>query len=159
MRPGQIEIRAFRESDRAETFELADRLTFGMPAWREPDACRAAVRRWVESSVCRAPEEGAFFVAADAAGAVIGFISVERSSHFSGEQEACVGELVVAEAAEGRGIGRRLVAEAEEWARQRGYRTLTLITGAANTPARHFYERLGFLEEEVRLTKVLESRY
>jgi ribosomal protein S18 acetylase RimI-like enzyme len=39
----------------------------------------------------------------------------------------------------------------------RGFRTLTLVTGAANSGARSFYDRLGFLEEEVRLTKLLNT--
>ena len=44
---------------------------------------------------------------------------------------------------------------AEAWAAQHGYAFITLETGAANDPARKLYAALGFLEEEVRLTKAI----
>jgi len=47
------------------------------------------------------------------------------------------------------------MAAAEDWARARGLRHLTLQTGAANAEARAFYRALGYLEEEVRLTRSL----
>jgi len=47
------------------------------------------------------------------------------------------------------------MAAAESWASDRGLRHLTLETGAANQPARGFYRALGYLEEDVRLTKPL----
>lgn len=38
---------------------------------------------------------------------------------------------------------------------ERGHRCVTLETGAANTSARAFYASLGYLEEDVRLTRPL----
>lgn len=96
-------------------------------------------------------------VATASPGSVFGFISIEVVTHFSGEGEGYIGELVVDECAEGTGIGRMLVARAERWAREQGFRILTLETGAANERARGFYNRLGFREEGVRLTKVLDG--
>ena len=55
-----------------------------------------------------------------------------------------------------RGIGRALVTAADEWARDRGLRNLTLHTGAYNAGARAFYADLGFAEEEVRLTRPIQ---
>jgi ribosomal protein S18 acetylase RimI-like enzyme len=63
--------------------------------------------------------------------------------------------LVVREEAEGCGVGRALVEACAHWARQQGYALLVLQTGVTNTRARAFYERLGFLEEDIRLTKPL----
>jgi GNAT superfamily N-acetyltransferase len=46
---------------------------------------------------------------------------------------------------------------AEEWARRQGLACVTLHTGAANARARTFYAALGYEEEDVRLTKRLDS--
>jgi GNAT superfamily N-acetyltransferase len=59
----------------------------------------------------------------------------------------------VAERASRRGIGRALVDAADAWARDHGLRNLTLHTGTFNANAREFYAALGFVEEEVRLTR------
>ncbi len=152
---GAIWIRGVEAGDHLEVLRLADRLTTGMAPWRDAAACRVAVQKWVEASIARNPDAGALFVADADDGVLAGFISVESSTHFSGDAEAYIGELVVDEHYEGRGIGRLLVKETEAWAISRYFQTLTLVTGAANSGARSFYERLGFLEEEVRLTKIL----
>lgn len=49
-------------------------------------------------------------------------------------------------AARGRGLGRRLVAAALDWARRSGARTATLRMVPDNTAARKVYEDLGFAE-------------
>ena len=72
----------------------------------------------------------------------------------TGENHA--GELVVAANAERRGIGRALITAAEQWAEERGLAHVTLDTGAANIGARSFYAALGYLEEDVKLTKRLK---
>lgn len=88
-------------------------------------------------------------------GKVAGFVSLGARAHFTGELDAYVGELVVAQADEGWGVGRALVAAAEGWALQRGLVRITLETGAANSGARAFSSALGFAEEDVRLTRTL----
>jgi GNAT superfamily N-acetyltransferase len=91
-----------------------------------------------------------------AAGArdLVGFVSCGRRAHWTGESDAYVGELVVAEPAQGRGVGRALMAAAEEWAREGGHRRLTIET-AANDGARAFYAAIGYAEEEVVLSRGL----
>jgi GNAT superfamily N-acetyltransferase len=56
-----------------------------------------------------------------------------------------VGDVVVAPDARGRGVGTALLAEAEDWARERGHRILTLNVFARNESARRVYERAGFV--------------
>ena len=69
---------------------------------------------------------------------------VSERSHFTGEVDAYIGELVVSKAAEGGGVGRALVGAAADWARGRGRKRVVVDTGAANMPARRFYAALGF---------------
>jgi GNAT superfamily N-acetyltransferase len=74
----------------------------------------------------------------------------------TGERDAYIGKLVVADRASRRGIGRALVAAADAWARDHDLRNLTLHASAYNVSARAFYADLGFAEEEVRLTRPIE---
>jgi ribosomal protein S18 acetylase RimI-like enzyme len=148
-----MEIRSFEPADRDEVIELARRLTIGVAPWRDPAAVESAVRGWLEGST---GTDGALVAWVCVTGdRVVGFVSVSSTQHFGGEQDAYVGELVVHEDVEGHGVGRSLMAEAERWAQECGYRCITLHTGATNTPARAFYARLGYMEEDIKLTKLL----
>jgi len=64
------------------------------------------------------------------------------------EDEAYIEYIAVAAGHRGRGLGHTLLAKAEEWARRRGKRRLSLHVSAANTRARSLYERFGFAEEK-----------
>ena len=54
-----------------------------------------------------------------------------------------------------RGVGRALIQEVEAWARESGYRFLTLNVFARNLEARRFYEHNGFIEDTVKYLKPL----
>lgn len=45
---------------------------------------------------------------------VVGFVSLSSTDHFAGERDAYIGELIVEEAFEGGGVGRRLIDAAEQ---------------------------------------------
>jgi GNAT superfamily N-acetyltransferase len=157
---GGIVVRPFEPGDRAAVLVLSQRLTIGVAVWRDQERVSEAAHGWVEASLATAdkPDHAVFVaVAGGSDGEVVGFVSVGESKHFTGQVDGYVGELVTAAAAEGRGVGRALMAAAEDWARQRGLSNLTLETGAANGRARNFYANLGYLEEEVRLTRRLSS--
>jgi ribosomal protein S18 acetylase RimI-like enzyme len=147
-------VRLVTADDVPAVLGLAPRLTIGVASWRDRDAVRAAVRQWVEGST-ESEADGAGFVCI-AGDVVVGYVSVSSTEHFAGERDAYIGELIVDERFEGRGAGRLLVEAAEQWAREAGYRCITLHTGAANARARGFYARLGYTEEDVKLTKVLD---
>jgi GNAT superfamily N-acetyltransferase len=92
----------------------------GTAPWRERLAVKAAVEGWVRNAIDRGrvcPDQ--LLVAVDERGTVVGFASVERRHHWSGEPEAHLGELVVAARAEGHGVGTALVQAAIERAETR----------------------------------------
>lgn len=64
-------------------------------------------------------------------------------------------ELYVDPAYRRQGIASRLIALAERLARDRGARTLTILTGADNHSARALYRALGYQPGDIALTKTL----
>lgn len=141
-------VRAYDPSDRDAVDALAPRLLIGAAHWLAPEDVLTAIRGWVDASIA----EGTAFVAEED-GTVVGFVSVKDQRHFTGTTEAYVGELAVADGAEGRGIGRALMEVVEDWAKQRGLARVSLDTGAENSGARSFYAALGYEESDVRLSK------
>jgi ribosomal protein S18 acetylase RimI-like enzyme len=77
--------------------------------------------------------------------------------YFTGEQHGHVSVIAVTRAAEGRGVGRALMAYAERWARERGHSRLTLSVFESNRRAQKLYERAGFEVEMRRYTKQLSE--
>ncbi len=134
---------------------LASRLVIGIPPWRDPAKMLETVEQWLANSLAHHGTETMVWIAEDERRGRLGFATVSHSSHFTGVRQAEIGELAVSEAAERHGVGRALVLACEQWARDQGYRFLALGTGAANQPARAFYQQLGFFEEDVRLVKLL----
>ena len=150
-----IHIRPYQPDDRAFVLGLAPRLTIGMPPWRDPQRCLAAVEGWISGSIAQHGGATMVFVAEGERGERLGFASVTHETHFTGERQAYIGELATSESAEGMGVGRALVASCEQWARGQGDRVLALSTGAANTRALGFYHHLGYRDEDVKLVKLL----
>lgn len=89
-------------------------------------------------------EDHAVMVAETPPGRVAGWVHVFRAPRLGGEPFAELGGLVVTEPLRGRGIGRRLVAEAERWAAARELHTLRIRTRTTRSDARLFYEDLDF---------------
>jgi ribosomal protein S18 acetylase RimI-like enzyme len=155
MNSEHVHIRAATDQDKPAVLQLAPRLAEGVAPFRDQQATILAARQWLtDSFAAAASHEGTVLVAVDKAG-ITGVITIREQRHFTGELDGYIGELAVAAHAVRRGIGRALIAAAETWAKERGLRHLTLHTGMANIPARHFYAALGFCEEEIRLTRPL----
>ena len=92
-----------------------------------------------DEELAKAFDEGAVFVACGEDGMVAGFALV-----WPADGRAHLLELAVGHGHQGHGLGRRLIAAAEDWARDTGLDEITLTTYrdvAWNAP---FYERFGY---------------
>ena len=71
---------------------------------------------------------------------------------------AMVQELVVARSHQRRGIGTRLMREAERWARDRGLTQIELGVYEFNEAALRLYSKLGYSTDLRRLSRTLKSQ-
>ena len=101
-----------------------------------------------ESFFGNQPLEG--FLVAEVDGVVSGYVATYQNIPLpSHAHVVAVNGLAVDPAAQGRGVGRRLVEAVLERARARGLAKVTLRVLGHNTGARHLYERCGFTTEGV----------
>jgi len=75
---------------------------------------------------------------------VVGWIDVQIVHHLQAPARAEIGGLVVASGARSRGIGRQLLARAEQWAAERGMRQVVVRSQIARERAHQFYLREGY---------------
>jgi ribosomal protein S18 acetylase RimI-like enzyme len=155
-----VDIRPARASDLSALLSLAGRLAdFPVPPWRTGAQVIEAERRALTRALGSASPNAPLFVAEDGDGLLSGFMYLETvADYFTGRSHAHVAILAVAASAEGRGVGRALLAVADGWARERGHPFVTLNVFAQNARARAVYERLGYGAETIRYVKPLESR-
>lgn len=103
-----------------------------------------------EDWICLAEEEGE----------VTAFLSIEV--HREDPDYLYLDDLSVTEKSRGRGIGTRLIGQAEAYARELSIPVLVLHVEKENTVARRLYERLGFIPygengTRIRMIKLLED--
>src|SRR3954468_11586031 len=93
---------------------------------------------------------------ADSAGQVVGVVTchVFPSIH-APDLVAWVTTLVVDDRHHQKGVGRRLTAAVEQWARERGAVRISVTSGKQRQGAHAFYESVGYELTGVRLSKSL----
>lgn len=153
----KVSVRPARGEDGEFILSLVPRLMeFGPPPWYDAAQMVATDLETIGRILKETPAGTAVLVAVGDGGQRLGFIHLDsRVDYFTREEVGHVSDVVVAPGGEGRGAGRALMAAAEEWARGRGYRLLTLNAFAQNTRARRLYERLGYGEDLVKYVKEL----
>jgi len=129
----KINIRPATPGDAPAVADLATQL--GYPT--TPEQAEARLR-----DLATRPENAV--LAAEADGAVVGWIHVAGSHGIEADPFAVILALVVDAAHRGGGIGAELVAAADEWAVRHGFRTLRVRSNVVRERTHAFYERLGF---------------
>jgi ribosomal protein S18 acetylase RimI-like enzyme len=150
-----LNIRAVRADDEAFILDLVPRfVAFELPPWRDRDESADGVRRDLERHLRERPDSSHLFVAETAEGARAGFLHLQTTvDFFTGAPNCHISDVAVAPVMDGRGIGGRLLAFAEEWARTHGCRFITLGVFPGNARARALYERHGYGVELLRMAK------
>lgn len=133
MDESSVQIRSARAEDCGWLAELAGQL--GYPSTAAETAKRLA---GMEGS-----RECAGFVA-EVRSEVVGWIGVFIYRCMEADARAEINGFIVEERVRSQGIGSKLLARAEEWARQRGCATIGLKSNVIRERAHKFYERLGY---------------
>lgn len=153
-----IEIRPAEPSDMDFVTSLSPRLAnVPGPAWHTIEAMEGFQNRYMSLTFASTALEGSrTLIAWSTDGRRLGYIHM-RPGKDGVTDEPCgyVSLLALGKEAEGTGVARLLMAEAETWARGRGYRFLSLDVYADNKRAVDFYTNGGFRPETIRLVKPL----
>jgi GNAT superfamily N-acetyltransferase len=153
----EVRVRPADPGDEPFLLGLMARLAeFPTPAWRSPAEIAAADHAILREALHRPRPDAIIRVAATAEGSPLGYVfATTQIDYFTKEPIAHVEVLALAPEAEGRGLARLLMENAESWARERGYRRVTLNVFDGNSRARGLYQRLGYLPETIHYLKEL----
>jgi GNAT superfamily N-acetyltransferase len=131
----ELQVRSAKESDAGAIAVLAGVL--GYPT--EEETMRGRVRAIAESAA------DLLLVAVEApADEPIGWVQAHRGHYLEGGVRVHIVGLVVAPAAQRRGVGRLLMEEAERWAREVGAETIAVRSSASRATAHEFYPAVGY---------------
>ena len=126
-------IRPYREADEADVIALWHACGLTRP-WNPPAA---------DITMVRSSGHGEILLAEDPGG-IAGSVMVGHDGH-----RGWVYYLAVDPSRQKQGIGRRLMAAAEEWLTSRGVRKCELMIRTGNAAAAGFYARLSYDREPV----------
>jgi GNAT superfamily N-acetyltransferase len=153
----ELLVRRASVGDVEAVLALVPRLVaFGPPAWRDADEMTRTDRAVIVAALASETGDPVVYVAESGSG-LAGFVHLHSQvDYFRRREHGHVADLVVAETYEGQGVASRLIAEAERWARARGYDWLTISVFEENARAAGLYGHLGFERDTVNLLKTLD---
>jgi ribosomal protein S18 acetylase RimI-like enzyme len=152
-----ITLRSATTADEPAIHRLTEQLAaFPIPPWRTPGEIARADHAMLAEALRVPRADTLVLLAENPEGLVVGVLFVStRADYFTGSPHAHVEVLALDPAAQGQGLGRRLMQEAERWARERDYGAITLNVFDGNARALGLYERLGYRTETRHLWKAL----
>jgi GNAT superfamily N-acetyltransferase len=134
MKPANYSIVPARETDAAEISRLS--LELGYQAG--VDETLASLGQMLGSP------RYVVVVASAGSGALLGWAAAERRLMLETGESVEITGLVVAASARRMGVGRALVAAAEQWARGNGFSSIRVRSNVARAESHPFYEKLGY---------------
>ncbi len=150
-------LRIAGTADEPAIHRLTEQLAaFPVPPWRTPGEIARADHGALHDAIQAASTDALVLLAEGADGSAVGVLFVStRVDYFTARPHAHVEVVALDPAAQGLGLGGRLMEEAERWARERGFGAITLNVFGGNTRALALYERLGYRTETLHLWKAL----
>jgi GNAT superfamily N-acetyltransferase len=129
-----ISVRPISSQDAEAAAELSGQLGY--------KASVETMRDRIEKLLCHGSSQVAFVACIGAE--VVAWIEIAIVQHLQSEPHAVVGGLVVRDDMRSRGIGSRLLSEAEDWSRKQGIPVVRVRSQAARQDAHRFYLREGY---------------
>jgi len=126
-----MQIRPYQSSDRAAVIALWEACGLTRP-WNDPGS---------DIDTCVSKPESTILIGKDG-GKVVGSVMVGHDGH-----RAWLYYLAVSPVLQKGGLGRKLVAAAEDWVKARGIPKVMLMVRPENDKVRAFYEAIGYIEE------------
>ena len=153
----QYDIRPLADHDGEFITAVAPRLYPGpTTSPRDPERMQAFFAAFTPADLTRDAGTEAFVATYAGQDDPLGLLVIKPDfDYFTDHPRAYVEILVVAEVAEGQGVGRVLMAYAEQWGRNHGCHEVVLDVFANNPSAIAFYERVGFAPDHLRMSKSL----
>jgi GNAT superfamily N-acetyltransferase len=140
-----ISVRPISSQDAEPVAELSGQLGY--------NASAATMRNRIEKLLCNGSSQTAFVACLGAE--VVAWIEIAIVQHLQSESHTVVGGLVVRDGMRSRGIGSRLLSEAEEWSRKQGIPVVRVRSQVARQDAHRFYLREGY--RQVKTSAVFEK--
>jgi GNAT superfamily N-acetyltransferase len=140
-----ISVRPISSEDAEAAAELSGQLGY--------KSSSESMRGRIEKLLCSGSSQAAFVACLGAE--VVAWIEIAIVEHLQSEPHTVVGGLVVRDDVRSRGIGRRLLAEAEAWSRRQGILVVRVRSQAARQDAHRFYLREGY--RQVKTSAVFEK--
>ena len=143
------------EDDDDFILELVPRFVdFPLPPWRRRNECIEGIRANLLRQLDQGTANSFVFVAEDAEGNRVGFMHLQKTQdYFTARPNCHIADLAVAQAHEGRGVGKALLAHAEQWAREHRCQLMTLAVFPNNLRACGLYEAAGYAPDLIRMAK------
>lgn len=128
-----LSIRIAQQSDAEGIRDLTSQLGYDV------DAPAAAAR--LSRILSRSDQQ---FIIAEVDGSLAGWVHAVIAESIESERFVTIGGLVVDRRHRLKGIGRKLMEHAEQWAREQGCVIVRLRSSSTRTAAHRFYEALGY---------------
>lgn len=153
----EFSLRPLAPEDAAFVSRVATRLYPGpTKSPRDPEQMQSYFAALTPADLTREQGTEAFVAIGGDRESPLGLLVIKPDfDYFTDHPRAYVEILVVAEEAEGRGVGRVLMEHAEQWGRAHGCHEVVLDVFANNPSAIAFYERIGFAPDHLRMSKSL----
>ncbi|HSL20141.1 MAG TPA: GNAT family N-acetyltransferase [Vicinamibacterales bacterium] len=129
-----LSLRVARVSDAADIAQLTGQLGYEV----EPQDVAARLSR-----ILARTNQQVFVAEVD--GRPAGWLHAALAEYIEAEAFVVIAGLVVDRRLRGKGIGRMLMAEAEDWANKQHCSIVRLWSTSARTAAHEFYRRLGYM--------------